>query len=181
MRADSESAEQAGGVGEEEAEVSVLPDTQAQLLAGGADSELVEPPVSGEGGEQSPAGEGMSGENISHDMSSIRETLQSLENNILCQSIGSISSSSDISKVDANNLLSTSQEQKSLTLSVTGDDSSMENSNIKISPIIQEKVEKFENDEVKRKAEFSPELSKKEKKKQKNKEKYLKSKRKRST
>jgi len=27
-------------------------------------------------GEQSPAGEGMSGENISYDMSSIQETLQ---------------------------------------------------------------------------------------------------------
>ena len=43
----------------------------------------------------------------------------------------------------------------------------MDNSSQKISPSIQEKLEKFENDD-KRKAEFSPELSKNEKKKQKN-------------
>ena len=38
----------------------------------------------------------------------------------------------------------------------------------KISPIIQEKVDKLEIDEIKRKADESPELSKKEKKKAKN-------------
>ena len=41
----------------------------------------------------------------------------------------------------------------------------------KISPIIQEKVDKFEIDEIKRKADESPELSKKEKKKAKSREK----------
>ena len=41
----------------------------------------------------------------------------------------------------------------------------------KISPGIQEKVEKFETDETKRKAEESPEVSKKDKKKSKNQEK----------
>ena len=43
----------------------------------------------------------------------------------------------------------------------------------KIFPNIQEKLEKFEAEESKRKAETSPELSKKEKKKMKNKERNL--------
>ena len=45
-----------------------------------------------------------------------------------------------------------------------------ENSLHKISPTIQEKVDQFETDEAKRKADGSPELSKKEKKKSKNRE-----------
>merc|ERR1711954_200462 len=45
-----------------------------------------------------------------------------------------------------------------------------ENNLQKISPTIQEKVDQFETDEAKRKADGSPELSKKEKKKSKNRE-----------
>ena len=125
--------------------------------------------MSREGGEQTLAGVVMSGESTSNDMTVIQETLTSLENIVLCQSIGFILSSSVTSKENAKNVLSPSQESISLTLSDTGENSLIENSSQKISPSIQEKLEKFENEEVKRKADFSPELTKNEKKKQKNK------------
>ena len=55
-----------------------------------------------------------------------------------------------------------------------GDSSLIDNSSQKnISPIIQEKLEKFETEEIKRKAEFSPEETKKDKKKSKNREKNI--------
>ena len=48
----------------------------------------------------------------------------------------------------------------------------MEGASQKISPFIQEKLEKFEPDGIKRKAEHSTELTRKEKKKLKNQEKH---------
>ena len=113
----------------------------------------------------------MSEESTSHDMTIIQETLQSLENNISCQSISFMSSGSDTSKENTKNIVSPPSQEESISsiLSVTGGNSLLENSSQKISPSIQEKLEKFENDEAKRKADFSPELTKNEKKKQKNK------------
>ena len=117
-----------GEVHVEEVMDSSLPVTEAQLLTE-ADRELAEPPVSGEGGEQSSAGVETSGESAIPHTIDIQETLQLLENNVLCKSLASISSS-DMSKENSN-ILSPSQESNSLTLSLTGDGSLMENSSQK--------------------------------------------------
>ena len=83
-----------------------------------------------------------------------QNTIHSLENDISLDS--SISLSTDSNTANSLIMLDTLSQ--------------------KISPGIQEKLERFENDESKRKAEYSPELTKKEKKKLRNQVKYAKNK-----
>ena len=139
VRADSELARQAGGEGERESdgpESEPPPVTQAQLLAEGSDREGEEPPVSGEGGEQSSSSGGSSDVSTSHGINISQETYQSLERETLSESQSSFLNNQDISK--DNSIISTqSQESHCLTISVTGESNSLDNASQKLVPVFK--------------------------------------------